>query len=207
MRAYGRQRVNAFRPVHDVDARSADPASRTQRIAIRLARVDDRRRLVQHVGREELIAEHAAAPANATPIPSRLQSHERLAPIARPAAFPLFVGLYSFRTRHCAHQRIGFHRDHAHRTALRAKAAADAARFILEHGRAGDDAQFLGGHVVQFHPKDCAFACESVPALPAGNSILFERHQLNAVLRADIHAAAAEDALRSVRLRCLRKPC
>src|SRR5208337_3250129 len=55
------------------------------------------------------------------------------------------------RWNECCHAGLGpviaFHRDHVHRAALRAQAAANTPGLVFEHGRPGDDAQFAGGDI------------------------------------------------------------
>src|SRR5579864_6882625 len=50
-------------------------------------------------------------------------------------------------------QVVRLHRDGANRAAHRAQSAANATRFVLQHSRTSNDAEFVGFHLVEFHAE------------------------------------------------------
>src|SRR5579863_1888895 len=92
---------------------------------------------------------------------------------------------------------ISLHRDHVHRAPGGAKPATDALSFVFEHGRTRDDAQLLGCDFVEFHTVQLLIAPDVFHRCGRKFDLL-QRHQAQAVFRADIHASPAQDAARSV---------
>ena len=81
VRARRRKGVESFGPVDDVDSRFGIRGDRPHWILIRLARVGDGRGFVEHVGREEFIAEGEASRSRAGQA-SQAQLFEDFAPAA-----------------------------------------------------------------------------------------------------------------------------
>src|SRR5260370_23534111 len=104
----GRKGVESFRSVNDVNAVFNIGSGGALRILVRLARVRDRRRFVQHVGREKLIAEHrGSAPYDRDAAETQL--HERVAPaVPRGGFFFVCLGFVGHRFFSFVHTFTGF---------------------------------------------------------------------------------------------------
>ena len=94
---------------------------------------------------------------------------------------------------------VGFHSDGLHRTALSAQPAADANGFILHHDGAFGGGQLARGEVLQINLAEPGLLRKARFRF-LGKLELAQWHKLQAILRTNVHAAAAQNAFGAVLL-------